>query len=252
MTGTGPTARSTGSNGGPTVADTLDLDVLATGHAPEAPDGVPPAVLRIAIPFGPTRVPTEIPVAVSNIHPAQACQDHPCALHGRSRPHLLAGQPMRLRFEFTDRGTRSLPVVVERLCPRVPGRWHPDTDSLMYLSGVVDPVRYALVRAHECDCGCCASVELDLLMQDLPIPPESAQLLGVSTFNSRYLVDVAHGRAMREHGINPPTPCFTPDGQWQPITLMAQPRPGESWLLHHGNGMSCVSSVVTGIAAISV
>jgi hypothetical protein len=213
----------------------------------EAVGSLEPAVLRIAIPTGPTPVPTEIPVDITRHHTRQRCLDPPCALHAPSL-HLLARQPMRLRFEFTDRGTATLPVVVERACPRVAGRWHPDVDSLRWLAGRLDPVRYALIRAHVCDCGCCPSVELDLVLQGQPPPPVAAQILTVTTLNSVYELDL-RGRARRVTGLNPPTLCFTPDGHWQPVTLIAQPRLAESWVVHHASGRSCVSSIVTRIEA---
>ena len=156
---------------------------------------------------------------------------------------------MRLRFEFTDRGTASLPCVVERSCPRVPERWHADPDSLGWLATTLDPVRYAIVRAEGAShaCGCVLSLELDLLLQGFPTPPPAPPVTSIRTLNSLYELDWTHGRARRVFGVNPPTDCFTPDGDWKQFNVITQPRVGESWLLHNMQGGSCISSLVTEI-----
>lgn len=101
----------------------------------------------------------------------------------------------------------------------------------------------------ETDCGGTASVELDLVMQNLQAPRPAASLVVLTALNSQYTARLADGRVRRDFWINPPTPCFTPNGVWQPVTLMARARLGESWVVHQANGMSCVSTVDTRVEA---
>lgn len=95
---------------------------------------------------------------LTNVHPREMCEGHPCCIHAPSA-HPLVNAPTHWSMghgwiddddgvDFWQRGE-----IMQRICPH--GVFHPDPDDLTFIRETKGEEAAERLAEHEC-CGCCS------------------------------------------------------------------------------------------------